>query len=395
MATAARMNGPNAGAASAWRRLWLAGLLAAGTGVPGPAPADEETTMKPAPPIVIAHRGASGYVPEHTLAAYFIAVQQGADFIEPDLVMTRDGVLVARHENEIGETTDVASQTQFAARKTTRVIDGQSVSGWFTEDFTLAELKTLRARERIPQLRPASQRFDGMFEIPTLEEILALVRGIDAQREAAALAQGLPPPARIGIYPETKHPSYFDGLGLSMEGPLVAVLHKWGYIEAHAPVFIQSFETTNLKALRSMTKLRLIQLLNDSGRPFDLVLAGDPRTYRDLAAPEGLTDVAAYADGIGPNKNLLVPRTPDGALAEPTSLVADAHARGLLVHAWTFRAENYFLPQPYRSSGAQGDRGDMGKEVQQFLEAGIDGFFADHPDLGVRARDAFVSARKR
>jgi glycerophosphoryl diester phosphodiesterase len=387
------MNGPNAGAASAWRRLWLAGLLAAGTGVPGLAPADEETTMKPAPPIVIAHRGASGYVPEHTLAAYFIAVQQGADFIEPDLVMTRDGVLVARHENEIGETTDVASRPEYAARKTTRVIDGQSVSGWFTEDFTLAELKTLRARERVPQLRPGNLSFDGMFEVPTLEEILALVRGLDAQRQSAALARGLPAPEPIGIYPETKHPSYFDALGLSMEAPLVKALHRWGYVEADAPVYIQSFETANLKALRSMTQLPLIQLLADSGRPQDLVLAGDPRTYRDLATAEGLTGIAAYANGIGPSKNLIMPRTPDGALGASTSLVRDAHARGLLVHAWTFRAENYFLPQPYRAGGAPSDRGDMASEVHQFLAAGIDGLFADQPDLGVRARDAFVKAR--
>jgi glycerophosphoryl diester phosphodiesterase len=376
------------------RRLdgWLAGLLlAAGMQVAGHAPADEEISMKAARPIVIAHRGASGYVPEHTLAAYFIAVQQGADFIEPDLVMTRDGVLVARHENEIGETTDVASRPQFAARKTTRVIDGETVTGWFSEDFTLAELKTLRARERIPQLRPGNLRFDGMFEVPTLEEILALVRALDAQRQSAAHERGLPAPRPIGIYPETKHPSYFDALGLSMEEPLVQALHRWGYVEADAPVYIQSFETANLKALRAMTKLPLIQLLADAGRPYDLVLAQDSRTYADLATPEGLAGIAAYANGIGPHKNLILPLTPDGALGAPTALVRDAHARGLLVHAWTFRAENHFLPGPNRSSGAPPDLGDLDAEVRAFLAAGIDGFFADHPDLGVCARDAFLA----
>jgi glycerophosphoryl diester phosphodiesterase len=230
-----------------------------------------------------------------------------------------------------------------------------------------------------------------MFEVPTLEEILALVRALDMQRGFAALARRLPAPPSIGIYPETKHPSYFDTLGLSMEEPLVNVLHQWGYDEAAAPVYIQSFETGNLKALRSMTRLPLIQLLADAGRPFDLALAGDPRTYADLATPEGLTAIAAYAIGIGPNKHQILPRTPEGGLGAPTALVRDAHARGLVVHAWTFRAENHFLPRPYRAGGAPSERGDMGAEVQQFLAAGIDGFFADHPDIGVRARNAFLT----
>jgi glycerophosphoryl diester phosphodiesterase len=353
----------------------------------------EDSRMEPAPPIVIAHRGASGYLPEHTLAAYFVAVEQGADFVEPDLVMTKDGVLVARHENEIGATTDVASRSEFASRRTTRAIDGETVTGWFTEDFTLAELKTLRARERIPQLRAANQRFDAMFEIPTLDEILALVRTLDAQREAAARAQGRRPPAPIGIYPETKHPSYFAAQGLAMERPLVETLHRWGYVDAGAPVYIQSFETGNLKALRSMTRLPLIQLLSDTGRPYDLERAGDPRTYGDLATREGLAAIAAYADGIGPNKNLVVPRLPGGELGAATALVADAHAQGLRVHAWTFRAENHFLPRPQQSGGPPTERGDLTGELQRFLEAGVDGFFVDHPDLGARARDAFVRTR--
>jgi glycerophosphoryl diester phosphodiesterase len=380
------------------RRSWQAGSLLALMLLTGPAPSPpashaKEPPMQPVPPIVIAHRGASGYLPEHTLAAYFVAVQQGADFIEPDLVVTRDRVLVARHENEIGETTDVARRPEYAARKATKTIDGQLVTGWFTEDFTLAELKTLRARERIPALRPSNIQFDGMFEIPTLEEILALVRGLDAQRQASAMARNAPAPEPIGIYPETKHPSYFAALGLSMEEPLVQMLHKWGYTDAQARVFIQSFETANLRALRGMTRLPLIQLLDDAGLPYDNVLAGDTRTYRDLAAPDGLSRIAAYANGIGPNKNLVLPRTAGGELETPTFLVRNAHARGLLVHAWTFRAENHFLPRGQQSSGTPAERGDLGAEVRMFLQAGVDGFFTDHPDLGVRARDAFVKAR--
>jgi glycerophosphoryl diester phosphodiesterase len=367
---------------------WL--MLTAQLGAPAQ---DKEQAMQAAVPIVIAHRGASGYIPEHTLAAYFIAVQQGADFIEPDLVMTRDGVLVARHENEIGGTTDVASHPQFAGRRAARVIDGQPVTGWFTEDFTLAELKTLRARERIPRLRPGNARFDGMFEIPTLEEILALVRGLDTQREAAARARGQSAPAPLGIYPETKHPSYFSALGLAMEKPLVETLHRSGYREADAPVFIQSFETANLKALRALTRLRLVQLLDDTGQPYDFVLAGDGRTYRDLTRPEGLASIAQYADGIGANKNLILPRMPDGRLGAPTTLVHDAHANRLLVHAWTFRAENYFLPPAQQSGAAPDGRGDLAEELQAFLKTGIDGLFCDQPDLAVNARDTFVGGR--
>ncbi len=377
----------------ALRRALVLAFLPCTRLLPGAAARAEEKSMQAARPIVIAHRGASGYVPEHTLAAYFIAVQQGADFVEPDLVMTRDGVLVARHENEIGETTDVALHPEFADRRSSRSVDGRPVTGWFTEDFTLAELKTLRARERIPSLRPGNTRFDGMFEIPSLEEILALVRGLDAQREVAAKAQGRPPPAPIGIYPETKHPSYFAARGLPLEATLVRTLQQWGYEGAQAPVFIQSFETGNLQALRGMTQLRLIQLLDDSGSPYDLVLTGDPRSYRDLATPAGLARIATYANGIGPNKSMILPRTSGNGLSPPTSLVGDAHARGLAVHPWTFRAENVFLPRPHATSGAAGDRGNLQAELRAFLEAGVDGFFSDHPDLGVQARDAFLRAR--
>jgi glycerophosphoryl diester phosphodiesterase len=331
-------------------------------------------------PIVIGHRGASGYAPEHTLASYFIAIEQGADYIEPDLVMTRDGVLVARHENEIGGTTDVASRPQFAGRRTTKVIDGVSISGWFTEDFLLEELKSLRARERIPELRPANARLDGTLEIPTLEEILALARGVEEKRRVRARELGLPPPAAIGVYPETKHPSHFAGLGLAMEERLVAALERYGYRGAGGGAFLQSFETGNLRVLHRLTQLPLVQLIEAAGAPYDLAARGDPRTHADLLTPEGLAEIATYASCIGPAKSLVIPRDGEGRLARPTSLVADAHAAGLKVHPWTFRAERAFLPAEL----------DLEGELRVFLETGIDGFFTDQPDVGVRARDAYV-----
>lgn len=332
-------------------------------------------------PIVIAHRGASGYAPEHTLVSYFTAIEQGADYIEPDLVMTRDGVPVARHENEIGGTTDVASRRKFAGRRTTKVIDGVSVTGWFTEDFLLEELKTLRARERIPELRPANTRLDGSLEIPTLEEILALVSGVEERRRVRASALGLPAPDPIGVYPETKHPSYFAGLGLAMEERLVETLERYGYRGPDARAFLQSFETGNLKVLSGLTRLPLVQLIETAGAPYDLVKSGDPRGYADLLSPKGLEEMAAYASCIGPAKSLVIPRDGEGRLLQPTSLVADCHAAGLKVHPWTFRAEREFLPAGL----------DLEAELREFLAAGIDGFFTDQPDVGVRARDAFAS----
>ena len=333
-------------------------------------------------PIVIAHRGASGYAPEHTLASYFIAIEQGADYIEPDLVMTRDGVMVARHENEIGGTTDVAARREFSGRHTTKIVDGVSITGWFTEDFLLAELKTLRARERIPGLRPANTRLDGSLEIPTLEEILALVRGAEEGRRARACALGLPAPPPIGVYPETKHPSYFAGLGLGMEEPLVAALERHGYRGRDGRAFLQSFETGNLRVLSRLTQLPLVQLIEAVGAPFDLIQSGDPRTYADLLTPRGLEEVAVYAACIGPAKSLLIPRSGDGTLTEPTSLVRDCHAAGLQVHPWTFRAESAFLPTGL----------DLEAELREFLAEGVDGFFTDQPDAGVRARDGFTAA---
>ena len=307
-------------------------------------------------PIVIAHRGASGYRPEHTLASYELAVEQGADYIEPDLVSTKDGVLVARHENEIGGTTDVAARPEFADRRTTKVIDGAALTGWFTEDFTLDELRTLRARERLPELRPASAAFDGRFGIPTLEEIADL-----------ALRAGERRGRKVGLYPETKHPTYFRSIGLPLEEPLVSNLHIAGYHDTDAPVFIQSFEADSLRRLAGMTSLRLVQLL--SAGP----LAAE-RT-NELA----LVETATYATAIGADKDLVIPRDGAGNLLAPSSLVADAHKAGLLVHAWTFRAEASFLPANIPDAAA---------EYAVFYATGVDGVFTDQPDLAVDARES-------
>ena len=340
-------------------------------------------------PIVIGHRGASGYVPEHTLTSYFIAIQEGADYVEPDLVMTKDGVLVARHENEIGGTTNVAEHPEFASRRTTKVIDGTPVTGWFTEDFTLAELKTLRARERIPDTRPGNTRFDGQFEIPTFEEILTLVHGVEEQREARARQLGQPAPRRIGVYPETKHPTYFASAGLPMEELLVRTLERHGYQGRHGLAYIQSFEVGNLKALSKMTQLPLVQLIEASGAPYDFVAQRDPRTYADIITPAGLAEIATYAQAIGPSKLLIIPRTADSRLGKPTALVDNAHASGLLVHAWTFRAENAFLPVDLQHGTSPAALGNLRQELLPYLRTGMDGFFTDQPDMGFRARAAF------
>ena len=328
----------------------------------------------PAPPIIIAHRGASAERPEHTLAAYARAIEQGADFIEPDLVATKDHQLVARHENEIGGTTDVSSHPEFASRKTTKIIDGESMTGWFTEDFTLAELKTLRARERLPQLRPGNTAYDGQYEIPTLGEIIALAK-------AASRAGRM-----IGIYPETKHPSYFRGLGLPVEPVLLAALQQAGWTTADAPVFIQSFEVGNLKALKGQTGVRLIQLMGAKGA------SADGYDYAALASPEGLKSVATYAAGIGPERIMIIPRAADGRLGQPTSLVRDAHALGLEVHPWTFRPENYFLPEGLKSGSDPRGLGDVDSEIRAYLATGIDGFFSDSTAAAVKALASPVAA---
>ncbi|MBW4563402.1 MAG: glycerophosphodiester phosphodiesterase [Mojavia pulchra JT2-VF2] len=319
------------------------------------------TTLKGTPPIIIAHRGASGYRPEHTLAAYELAIALGADYIEPDLVATKDGVLIARHENEISETTDVANRAEFTNRQTTKIIDGESKTGWFTEDFTLAELKTLRAKERIPQLRSQNTAYDGLFEIPTLQEIIDLVKSKSVEIGRT-----------IGIYPETKHPTYFKSIGLALEAPLLTTLQINGYQGANAPVFIQSFEVSNLLNLSTKTDLPLVQLLNNTGKPYDFVVNGDPRTYADLATASSLKDIAKYAQAVGIHKNLLIPRDSTGKLLSPTSLVFDAHTDGLQVHVWTFRNEDLFLPLDLQ--------GNPQSEYELFFSLGIDGVFSDFPD---------------
>jgi glycerophosphoryl diester phosphodiesterase len=288
------------------------------------------------PPVVIAHRGASALRPEHTLAAYELAIEVGADFIEPDVVATRDGRLVARHENEISGTTDVADRTEFASRRAVKEIDGVERDGWFTEDFTLTELRTLRVRERLPALRGTAH--DGRYVIPTIEEVIALAAS-----------------AGVGIYPETKHPSYFASIGLGLEEPLLAALEA-----AAGPVFIQSFEAANLRALRERTAHPLVRLTSPS------------RPDHDMA------EIATYADAVGPHKDQVIARDEEGRLAGPTPLVEEAHAAGLLVHPWTFRPEAEFVPAGM----------DHAAELAAFSALGVDGVFADDPAAAVAARGA-------
>ena len=298
--------------------------------------------------VVIAHRGASGERPEHTLEGYQLAIEEGADYIEPDLVMTADGVLIARHENEIGGTTDVSDHPEFAARRRSQVIDGMTMSGWFTEDFTLAEIKTLRARERLPELRPQNTRFDGLFTIPTFDEIMELATAANRRRGGGP---------RIGVYPETKHPAHFADLGLAQENAVLQALERFDYGREGSPVFIQSFDPNNLIQLREMTHLPLVQLLEDE--------LGDMRR------------IAEYADAIGIAKSLATPQD-----------IAAAHALDLAVHVWTFRAENEFLPADLKVGDLPADHGNLVGEIDRFLARGIDGLFTDFPAIGVRVRDA-------
>ena len=298
--------------------------------------------------LIIAHRGASGHRPEHTLESYTLGISMGADYIEPDVVSTKDGVLIARHENEIGGTTDVAEK--FPARKTTKTIDGQSITGWFSEDFTLAEIKTLRAKERLPF---RSHERDGLYPVPTLDEVIALA---DAKTKETGRT--------IGVYPETKHPTYFRSIGLPLEPPLLATLATHGRRDKSAAVFIQSFEPANLQLLRPQTSLRLILLLEATAD----------------VSPARLAEIRTFADGIGPNSRLIVPAHADGTLREPTTLVDDAHKAGLLVHVWTLRSEAAFLSPSYG--------GDPIKEYRQFASLGVDGIFGDFPDV------AFAALRK-
>jgi glycerophosphoryl diester phosphodiesterase len=330
-----------------------------------------------AKPLVIGHRGAAGYRPEHTLAGYELAARMGADYIEPDLVSTKDHVLVARHENDITATTDVADHPEFAGRKTTKVVDGTTITGWFTEDFTLAELKTLRAKERIPDVRQRNTIYNGRFQVPTFQEVIDLSKRLSRELHRP-----------IGIYPETKHPTYFRKLGLPLEEPLVKTLDHNGLNTRDAKVFVQSFEVGNLKALKRVLKVPLVQLFDTkTKRPADFVESGDPRTYGDLATAAGLREVARYADGAGPSKDYIVPRdATTGHSLPPTSFIKDAHAAGLVVHPYTFRNENQFLPLELRSSANPNDYGNAIAEDEQFFRLGVDGLFTDNTDTAVEAR---------
>lgn len=326
-------------------------------------------------PLIIGHRGASGYRPEHTLASYELAARMGADYIEPDLVTTKDGVLVARHEPEIGGTTDVANHPEFNSRKTTKSLDGVPTTGWFAEDFTLRELKTLRAKERIPALRQQNTIFDGRYEVPTFQEVIDLVRRLSRELHRD-----------IGIYPETKHPTYFRKQGLELEPKLIDTLNRNGLNRPGAKVFVQSFEVSNLKALNRRLRVPLVQLTSSVGAPFDFTDTGDPRTYADLVTAQGLREIATYADGVGPEKIQVIPRDAAGNLTTPTALVRDAHAAELTVHPYTFRVENNFLPTNLRSSANLAESGNLFAELGAYFAAGVDGVFTDNPDIGVASR---------
>jgi glycerophosphoryl diester phosphodiesterase len=321
-------------------------------------------------PIVIAHRGASGERPEHTAMAYRLAIEEGADFIEPDLVMSKDGALLIRHENEIGGTTDVGARSEFAARKTTKVVDGEKVTGWFAEDFTLAELKSLRARERMPEIRPKSAVFDGKEPMLTFQEIVDLAKS-ESRRTGRT----------IGVYPEMKHPTFLKSVGLDIETALVAQLKKNDLDSKTAPVFVQCFEAAPLKSIRSKTKARLIYLTGGGTTP----------ETKAMLTPAGLKELAAYCDGLGPTYSLVIPQSRE-ALGPATSLVKDAHAAGLAVHPWTVRAENRFLPRSLQHGTAPGDFGDPGPLYAALFAAGIDGLFSDFPALCFAAREKSLNA---
>jgi glycerophosphoryl diester phosphodiesterase len=377
-------------------------LAVYGSLFPRDALAQGWNTLTGQAPIVIAHRGASGYRPEHTLAAYELAIAQGANYIEPDLVMTKDGALLARHEpmlarvdlnpdgsirmvggqpviNRTDTSTNVWELPQYAGRLTVKTLDGTRVGGWWVEDFTAAEIRAdVRAQERLRDVRVGNNAFNNQFVIPTLQEVIDLAK-----------AKSIETGRTIGVYPETKHPTYFaahaaaNGL-MSMEDRLVQILHASYGNSASAPVFIQSFEVGNLRYLNGQTNIRIAQLLNGSGRPFDFMEANDPRSYADLASRQGLDFINDYADGVGANTNLMIPLV-NGRLGTPTTLVADAHDLGLAVHGWTFRAENSFLPNEFDSSADPASFGNMAGQIQAFLRLGMDGFFTDQPDLGVAA----------
>ncbi|MFJ5777895.1 glycerophosphodiester phosphodiesterase [Streptomyces sp. NPDC093094] len=359
------------------------GLSGTARAADGPGAAGRAGGLRSLPkPTIIGHRGASGHRPEHTLASYQLALDLGADIVEAgDLVPTRDGHLVCRHEPEIGGTTDVASRPGFAGRRTTKVLDGVSVTGWFTEDFTLAELKTLRATERIPANRPHNTLYDGRWEIPTFEEVL---RWQDEQTRARG--------RQVWIYPEMKHPTYFRKLGLGLEERVAELLHRHGKDRRTSPVIVQSFEPTSVQRLNRLVDNPLVVLLSGPAtRPWDFVETGDPRTVADLVRPAGLREIASYAQGIGPTLDLIVPKDASGRLTRPTTLVADAHKVGLILHPWTLRNENPFLPAEFRKGTDADAYGDVFGAYRVYFATGIDGVFTDQPDTGVLAREDFVN----
>ncbi|MFD5519456.1 glycerophosphodiester phosphodiesterase [Streptomyces sp. NPDC127066] len=379
-------NGQERGTAR--RTLLGAAVLGAGgaaLGLPGTASADERHGgggYRSLPrPTVIGHRGASGYRPEHTFGSYRLALDLGADVVEAgDLVPTRDGHLVCRHEPEIGGTTDVSAHPEFAGRRTTKTLDGVPTTGWFTEDFTLAELKTLRAVERIPANRPHNTLYDGRWEIPTFEEVL---RWQDEQTRRRG--------KQVWIYPETKHPTYFRALGLGLEERVAKLLRKYGKDKKDSPVILQSFEPSSIQRLDKLVGNPLVVLLSAANtRPWDFVAAGDPRTVADLVTPAGLEWIASYAQGIGPTLDLVIPKDAAGNLTTPTTLVADAHRAGLILHPYTMRNENPFLPANFRKGTAADAYGDPFGAFKVYFETGIDGVFSDNADTAVLARADFL-----
>ncbi len=331
-------------------------------------------------PIVLAHRGVPGERLEHTRPSYLLAIEQGADYIEPDVVATKDGMLVVRHENEISGTTDVADRPEFADRRTTKVVDDTEHTGWFTEDFTLDELKALRTKERIPDLRPGNVALDGVEPILTFDEVLDIaLQGTETRDNP------------VGVYVETKHPSYFESVGISLNDLVIEALERRGLNTPDAKITIQSFESGNLQAIRDRTPAFVVQLMSPSGAPADFVVAGDERTYADLREPEGLEFIASYADAIGPYKDLVVARDSAGNLTQPTGLVDAAHAAGLDVHIWTMRNENTFLPANLRSSTDKLAHGDAVGEYLAFFDAGIDGVFSDFTQTAMQARSQWLA----
>jgi glycerophosphoryl diester phosphodiesterase len=366
------------------RRLVAGGLAlaAAGAALIGTTTVGDATSVSdggPAAhrrlPIVIAHRGASEYRPEESRSAYELAIEMGADYIEPDVVTTKDRVLVARHDNWLNDTTDVAQHPEFAGLKRTKTIDGvKHTDDWFTEDFTWAQLRTLRLKERLPDQRPRSAAFDGVDPIASLEEVLQI-----AEQH------------HVGVYPETKHPTYFRSIGLPLEDELLKDLAKYGFKGKNDKVYIQSFETANLQALRKKTSIRLIQLIDATGAPFDFVANHDPRTYDGLVTPAGLKWISRYADGVGPSLLRIIPVDATGHAQPPTTLIKDSHRVGLDVHPWTVRPENSFLPLEYRQGNPSSPNylnaeGDAARFLAELYNLGVDGLFSDDSALAVATR---------